>query len=269
MLEIRALVVDDEPPARRGIRQLAAKHADVSVVGECKNGREALAALDALSPNLVFLDVQMPELDGFGVIRERGVVRMPATVFVTAYDEFAVKAFDVRAVDYLVKPVVGARFDETLTRVRERLAGAEVIGVHRQLASLIDWSERGFRDPGHTAGQGPSTRPVDRLSVSTTRGQLLLDFTEIRWISADDYYASVHVAGARHLIHETMATLERVLSSDFVRVHRSAIVNLRYVREVRSVRGRESIIVLTDGTRVPVSRRRRAVLDALLPKVSR
>jgi two-component system LytT family response regulator len=264
MLEIRALIVDDEPPARRGIRQLAAKHADVSVVGECKNGRDALSALDALSPNLVFLDVQMPELDGFGVIRERGIARMPATVFVTAYDDFAVKAFDVRAVDYLVKPVVGARFDETLTRVRERLAGAEVIDTHRQLASLIEWSERGFR------GEAPVPRRerslTERLSVRTPKGQLILDFGEIRWISADDYYASIHVAGARHLIHETLATLERVLSADFVRVHRSAIVNLRYVREVRTVRGRESVIVLHDGTRVPVSRRRRAALEELLPK---
>ena len=264
MLEIRALIVDDEPPARRGIRQLAAKHADVSVVGECKNGRDALAALDALSPNLVFLDVQMPELDGFGVIRERGVARMPATVFVTAYDEFAVKAFDVRAVDYLVKPVVGARFDETLTRVRERLASTEVIDAHRQLASLIEWSERGFRTDTKPSRREPN---AERLVVRTSKGQLLLDFREIRWISADDYYASVHVAGARHLIHETMATLERVLSADFIRVHRSAIVNLRYVREVRTVRGRESVIVLTDGTRVPVSRRRRAALEELLPRV--
>jgi len=121
MPEIRALIVDDEPLARRGIRQLLAREPDMVVVGECRDGRDALAALDTLVPDLVFLDVQMPELDAFGIIKARGVDRMPIVVFVTAYDAFAVKAFEAQALDYLVKPLVAARFAATMTRVRERV----------------------------------------------------------------------------------------------------------------------------------------------------
>jgi two-component system LytT family response regulator len=190
-----------------------------------------LAALDTLAPDLVFLDVQMPELDAFGVIRERGVDRMPIVVFVTAYDAFAVKAFEAQALDYLVKPLVAARFAATMARVRERV-----------------------RQRRHTV-----------LVVGTATGSLVLDATEIDWIEADDYYSRVHTGGAHHLIRESLASLWRRLdAAHFVRIHRGALVRLDRIREVRSTARSGTVVVLRDGTTIPVSRRRRASLQALL-----
>jgi two-component system LytT family response regulator len=144
MREIRALIVDDEPLARRGIRQLLDREPDVTVVGEARNGREALRALKTLDPELVFLDVQMPEVDGFGVLRAVGAEHMPSVIFVTAYDAFAVRAFDAHAIDYLVKPLREARFAEAVQRVRERLRSADAVTLSRQLS-------RAPRDDGNTA----------------------------------------------------------------------------------------------------------------------
>jgi two-component system LytT family response regulator len=224
MPDIRVLVVDDEPLARRGIRQLLAKHRDITVVGECRDGREAVRAIETLAPDLVFLDIQMPGLDGFAAIRAHGADRMPAIVFVTAHDEFAVRAFDVNAVDYLVKPLSEARFEATLKRVRQRLRLAEA------------------------AGTG--------LVVPTATGQLVLDASEIDWIEARDYYAGVHTGGKRYLVRESLRSLERRLNpAHFVRVHRGAIVRLDRVRELRARPGGGSVAVLRDGARVPVSRR--------------
>ena len=240
---IRALVVDDEPLARRGLRQLLAAHADVDVVGECGDGRTALDAIGALTPDLVFLDIQMPELDGFGVMREaiarHGRERMPATVFLTAYEEFALDAFEVEALDYLVKPVREERFDEAMRRVRRRLAAGSAATAN---------------------GSPPPREPARQILVPTAKGARLLYADDIDWIAADDYYSAVHSGGRRHLLRESMASLEARLDPErFVRVHRAAIVNVARVRSVRTDEG-ETTLVLRDGTRLPVSRRRRAGL---------
>jgi two-component system LytT family response regulator len=234
---IQALLVDDEALSRRGIRQLLVAHPDVDVVGECRDGREALAALDAHTPDLLFLDVQMPELDGFGVMHEliarRGVDRLPMTIFLTAFEEFALDAFGVEATDYLVKPVSEERFAAAMQRVRRRLAGDRVSAP-------------------------------DHLVVATARGQRVVPLEEISWIGADDYYAAIHAGGRRHLLRESMASLEaRLDRSRFVRIHRAAIVQLGRVRELRTSAD-DAIVVLDDGTRLPVSRRRRAALSAAL-----
>jgi two-component system, LytTR family, response regulator len=254
MAEIRTLIVDDEPLARRGVRQLLAGHPDLVVVGECRNGREALRAFDALAPDLVFLDVQMPGLDGFGVLREYRGRRLPFVVFVTAFDEFAVRAFEAHAVDYLVKPIAEARFAATLDRVRERIRLAEAGELAGRLAALLA-AEAGRR--GRTAEW--------RIAVPTATGRLLLDPAEIDWIEARDYYAGIHAAGHRHLVRESLASLEERLDpAQFLRVHRSAVVRLDRVRELRATEGGESVAILVDGTEVPVSRRRRERLAALL-----
>jgi two-component system, LytTR family, response regulator len=235
--EIRVLVVDDEPLARRGIRQLLARHRDMVVVGECRDAREALRALETLAPDLVFLDVQMPGLDGFGLIRTHGMHRMPAVVFVTAFDEFAVRAFEADAVDYLVKPLAQGRFEATLARVRGRLRAA---GVR------------------------------ETVLVPTPTGSLLLDAAEIGWIEARDYYACVHAGGKRYLVRESLRALERTLNpAHFFRVHRGAIVRLDQVRELRAPSDGEAAAILRDGTSVPVSRRRRERLKALLQPARR
>lgn len=258
MRELRALIVDDEPLARRGIRQLLEREADVVVVGEARDGREALRALKTLDLGLVFLDVQMPELDGFGVVRAHGVDQMPPVIFVTAFDEFAVQAFDAHAIDYLVKPIRETRFAEAVQRVRERLQSAEAVELSRRLTALLAATDRPATVP---ASPGPRVRII----VPTATGDLVLDAGEIDWIGADDYYAAVYARGRRHLIRESLSSFEARLDPvSFVRVHRSAIVNLDRVRELRAEASGESVVVLRDGTRVPVSRRRREQVSEAL-----
>jgi len=245
MRKIRVLVADDEPLARRGVRQLLAPHPDIEVAGESRNGPETLRALDALSPDLLFLDVQMPEMDGFAVLRARGADRMPAVVFVTAHDQFAVKAFEAHALDYLVKPLNVARFDAALQRVREQLRLREAAERAARLSALL--AER-------------DQRSADRLVVPTPSGELVLPSAEIDWVSADDYYACVHAGSRQYLLRESLSSLEERLDSRrFIRVHRSAIVQIDCIRELRS-----NELTLTSGTTVPVSRRRRAALERLL-----
>jgi len=246
---IRVLVADDEPLARRGVRQLLAPHSDITVVGESRNGLETLRALDDLKPDLLFLDVQMPEMDGFAVLRARGPERMPAVIFVTAHDEFAVQAFEAQAIDYLVKPLNVARFEAALGRVRERLRLVEAASLASKLTALLA-AERARREK----------KGVERLVVSTAAGDLVIPVADIDWIGADDYYARLQVGPKSYLLREPLSSLEaRLDPSRFARVHRAAIVQIDRVRELR---GDEAI--LRDGSRIPVSRRRRAVLDRLL-----
>jgi two-component system LytT family response regulator len=262
--DLRVLIVDDEPLARRGIRQLVVRHSRCIVVGECRNGREALLMLDTAAPDLVFLDVQMPELDGFGVIRARGPERMPAVVFVTAYDAYAVRAFEAHAVDYLVKPVTEARFAAALARVRERLDGRRAVELARRLHALV--AESGGAGAAPAAALSPDRR---RVVVPTASGELVLEAGEIDWIAADDYRAEVYAKGKRHRLRESLDSLAaRLESSHFVRVHRSAIVNVERVREVRST-GENAVVILADGTSVPVSRRRREVITDALRRLRR
>lgn len=231
MLEIRALIVDDEPLARRGIRQLLAAYPDVRVVGECRNGREAMRALTAQTPDLVFLDIQMPGLDGMDVTRIHGVGRMPLVVFVTAHEEFAVRAFEAQALDYLVKPLSEGRFRATMARVMGRMR----------------------------------SRPLDRIPVPTDGGELLLDSSEVDWIEAQDDHIAIHSGVKRYRFRQSLAALESSLDpARFARVHRSAIVRLDHIRELRTPTGRASVVLLRDGTRLPVSRRRLAQVRAQL-----
>ncbi|HEV8582911.1 MAG TPA: LytTR family DNA-binding domain-containing protein [Thermoanaerobaculia bacterium] len=257
--QIRAVIADDEPLARRGIRQLLATHPDVAVVAEARNGRETVQALRALQPDLLFLDVQMPGLDGFAVLREHGAERMPVVIFVTAHDEFAVRAFEAHALDYLVKPVAETRFAEALERARGRLRSAEAVELARRLAALLAAHD----------GERAAPRIRQRVRVPTSAGELVLETEEIDWIEADDYYAAIHARGRRHLLREPLASLEQRLDgARFVRVHRSAIVNIDRVRELRSEPAGETVLVLRDGSRVPVSRRRREQVAGLLRRLT-
>ncbi|HJU65121.1 MAG TPA: LytTR family DNA-binding domain-containing protein, partial [Gemmatimonadaceae bacterium] len=227
MSTIRVVIVDDEPLARRGIRQLLAPHEDVEVVGEARHGKEAVRMLSALAPDLVFLDVQMPELDGFAVLRQLDQQRLPFVIFVTAYDTFAVRAFEQHALDYLVKPVHEARFEQALARAREQLRSREAVELSRRLSQLLA--------NGVDTEPARQSAPPRRLVIDTGGAELILDIAEIMWIEADDYYAAVHARGRRYLIRESLSSLEERLDrTQFVRVHRSAIVNLAQVSEIRS-----------------------------------
>jgi len=248
--KIRAIIADDEPLARRGIRQLLAAHTDIAVVAETRNGRETVRALRELKPELIFLDVQMPELDGFGVLREIGSKHMPAVIFVTAYDEFAVRAFDAQALDYLVKPLAEARFAEAVERLRDRLQKSKAFALSRKLSALLASHEQ--------------ERAKQRILVPTSAGDLVIDADEIDWIEADDYYAAIHARKGRHLVRESLNSLEQRLDRKrFVRTHRSAIVNVGQVSELRQEKG-DMVLLLRSGMRIPVSRRRRQRVRKLL-----
>jgi two-component system LytT family response regulator len=253
---IATVIVDDEPLARRGIRQLLEPYPQFEVVGECRNGREAVRAIRVLKPALVFLDIQMPGMSGFDVVREIGPDEMPAVVFVTAYDAFAARAFETLALDYLVKPVTQERFRSALDRVVERGRVREALALAVRLRHLLaeHETERTAR---------PST-PAS-ITVPTAAGYLVLDVADIDWIEADDYYAAIHARGKRLLIRESLASFEERLDRRrFLRVHRSAIVAVGGIQELRSVRGSGAVVILRDGTRVPVSRRRKEEVTAVL-----
>jgi two-component system LytT family response regulator len=237
MIEIPTVVADDEPLARRGVCQLLRPYPEVRIVGEAADGREAVHLVRSLAPLLLFLDVQMPELDAFGVLEERAVRRVPAVVFLTAYSQFAVRAFDVDAVDYLLKPVRAERLRLCMGRVRARL--------DRHQAK---------------SGAGDRDDPLaDAVVVPTKSGSRLLYPDEIDWVEAADYYAIVHAQGEQFLIRESISALEgRLPPTLFLRVHRSALLNVARIRGV-STAGRPEVI-LRDGTHVPVSRRRKGDL---------
>jgi two-component system LytT family response regulator len=229
------LIADDEPAARRGVRQLLASFPDFAVVQECRNGAEVLAALDDVSPDVVFLDIQMPEIGGFEVIRRRTPERMPAVVFLTAYDQYAIRAFEAQALDYLVKPVTEARFASTMKRLTKQLRGV-----------------------------GSST-PPDTIVVTTSRGVLMVPLRDIDWIEAADNYARIWSNGRSHLIREPLRLLEqRARREGFIRAHRRALVRLRSVRELARSRTGVTVAVLASGEKIPVSRRRRAGFAAAL-----
>jgi two-component system LytT family response regulator len=230
------LIADDEPAARRGVRQLLASFPAFAVARECRNGAEVLAALDVVSPDVVFLDIQMPEVGGFEVIRRRTPERMPPVVFLTAYDQYAIRAFEAQALDYLVKPVTEARFAATMKRLA------------RQLGAGADTSSR-----------------TESIAVTTSRGVVMVALRDIDWIEAADNYARIWTKGRGLLIREPMRLLEqRVRPAGFVRAHRRALVRLAGVRALTRTRTGVAAAVLASGERIPVSRRRRAGFAAAL-----
>jgi two-component system, LytTR family, response regulator len=230
--EWNVLVADDEPAARRGVRQLLAAFPEFTVVGECHTGADVLASLDSLEPDLLFLDIQMPGLGGFEVIRRRTPERMPIVVFLTAYDQFALEAFEAEALDYLVKPVSEARFAATMKRVLRQLRSASAP-----------------KDPA--------------IVVTTPRGATVLRVRDIDWIEAADNYARLWIGGRSYLLRESMRDLEdRVGAQGFIRAHRRALVRIGAVRELTATSDGGFAAVLTCGASVPVSRRLRAAFTA-------
>jgi two-component system LytT family response regulator len=223
------------------------------VVGESRNGPDTLRALEELKPDLLFLDVQMPEMDGFAVLRRRGADRMPAVIFVTAHDRFAVQAFEAHAIDYLVKPLKAERFEAALGRVRERLRLMEAATLAGRLKALLA-AERAQREKSG----------IERLVLPAELGDIVIPVSEIDWIGADDYYARLHVGSKSYLLRESLTSLEKKLDPvRFARIHRSAIIQLDRVKAVRT-REHGDEAVLRDGSLIPVSRRKRGLLVELL-----
>jgi two-component system LytT family response regulator len=248
---IRVLIVDDEPIARRGIRQQLRGEADLEVIGECGDGAAAIDAITELAPDLVFLDIQMPEVGGFDVVEAIGVARMPAVVFVTAYDEHALRAFDVHAVDYVLKPIDRHRFRTAVERARRRLAHAPG-QLDRRIAAALGELGR----PAHDYAK--------RLAIKGDGRVILVDVDEVDRLEAAGNYVEVHSGARHHLVRETMASLEaRLDPARFVRVSRSSLVNADRVRELQPMFNGDFVVVLRDGTKVAGSRRYRAAFDML------
>ena len=253
--KIRALIVDDEPLARRRIKSLLAHDSSVEVIGECSDGQKAVNSIRDLAPDLVFLDVQMPAMDGFQVISTMGSERMPTVVFVTASDQYALKAFDVNALDYLLKPFNRSRFQKTLARVKATIQHKESSGVNDQLLALLGDLRREQAMP-------------DRFVIKSGGRVVFLRVEEIDWISTVGNYVRLQVGRASHLMRETMSVMEAKLDPDrFMRIHRSTIVNLDRVKEVQPWAKGEYVVIMRDGTRLNMSRRYRDRLNERLNKL--
>ena len=265
---IRTLIVDDEPLAREGVRLMLAGDPDVEVVGEAASGSEAVARIAACRPDVVLLDVQIPNLDGFGVLRELRNVPVPAVIFVTAYDAYALRAFEVRALDYVLKPFGERRLREAVRRAKEHVHLARA-------ASLLESLEaaRAIRDapasppgaepsgPTPLAPDGAQVGYAEWLEVRTGGRIALVPVADIDWIEAYDDYARLHVAGRRLLVPERMRRLEVSLDpARFVRIHRSALVNVARVRELYHHSHGDYVVVLADGVRLRMTRSRRHML---------
>lgn len=232
---IRVAIVDDEPLARSGIRARLARHPDMYLVGEYVDGKAALAGVLETPLDLLFLDIQMPNLDGLGLLAGLPQERRPMVIFLTAHDNFAVRAFDLKALDYILKPIDDDRFSESLDRAREAIASR-----HRSGATTLDISEG---------------RPGLRFPIRTGRRVTFIDAADVEWIEASGDYAILHVQKREHLLRESLADLAKQLDpAIFIRVHRSTIVRLDFVAEMQALSNRDALIRLREGTPLRVSR---------------
>lgn len=252
MHRIRTIIADDEPLARRGIRAQLKNEKDFEIISECRNGHEAVKTIETESPDLVFLDVQMPELDGFGVVDAIGPARMPAVIFVTAYDRYALRAFEVHALDYLLKPFDDDRFAGALQRARRHIERKDIDDLGRRLQGLLDDLQ-------------PRNKYVDRLVIKSAGRIFFLSVAEVDWIEAADNYVRLHAGSESHLLRETMNNLEKKLDpNQFLRIHRSRIVNIQRVKELRPLFRGEYDILLKDGTRLETGRGYRDRIQKLM-----
>jgi two-component system LytT family response regulator len=253
-LALRTIIVDDEVPARRKIRSFLAEDSRFSVVAECSDGRQAVEAIRREQPDLVFLDVQMPGWNGFEVLDSLPEENLPSVIFVTAFDKYAVQAFAVRAIDYLLKPFTRHRFAEALDRVLKTRSRGHAGGSKEELKSALQELVS-------------ESRERERMVVKSGSRLILLRKDAIEWVEAQGDYIRLHVGKEAHLLRETMAAVtERLDSPRFVRIHRSRIVNLDFVRELQPLWGGDYKVLMRDGTQLTLSRTYRATLQAIMQR---
>jgi two-component system, LytTR family, response regulator len=244
-MKLRTLIADDEPLARERLKLLLASDPEIEIAGDCRNGNEVVATLKTTEIDLLFLDIHMPGSSGFEVIEDVGLRNMPLTVFVTAHNEFAVEAFAVHAVHYLVKPVERQRLEEALSRVKERVRLQETFAARQEIYSVLEALQ---------APAGKASYP-ERLLAKNGNKDSVVAVSDIEWIEAADYYVCLHAAGKTHLLRESIKALETKLDPNkFVRLHRSAIVNIGHVREIHRDGRAEGWVLLSTGERVRMNR---------------
>lgn len=257
-MKTRVLVVDDEPLARDRVRKLLEEESAVEIIGECSDGASAVQAIRQQAPDLVFLDVQMPELDGFGVMSEVGSDKMPAVIFATAHDQFALRAFEVHAVDYLLKPFDKERFKTALCRALDQIQHRQSGNLSQKLSALL-------------ADVRPEARPkgLERLAIKSSGRVIFVKVDDIDWVEAADNYVSLHVGNEEHLHRETMSSIEGQLPpAKFMRISRSTIVNVDRIKELQPLFHGEYAVILRNGARLTLSRSYRDKLDQLMGRVS-
>jgi two-component system, LytTR family, response regulator len=251
------LIVDDEPFARAGVRTLIERDPDLCCTAECSDGHSAVAAIRADRPDIVVLDVQMPGLDGFEVVEAVGLARMPATVFLTAFERYAIRAFKISAVDYITKPFDDESFEQAMSRAKRVVRAAALHAAQERLKTLLD-----------QMALAAAARPPEyltRFSVRHDRSTIILSVGDVDWIEAADYYVKLHLGPTVRFLRATLDSLEaRLDPAQFFRIHRSAIVNLGRVRELRPTFRGEHVVLLQDGTRLRLPRRRRRLLEQRL-----
>jgi two-component system LytT family response regulator len=241
-MKVGALIVDDEPLGRRGVLRFLKNDPEIEVVAQCGDGESAVDAILVRNPDLVFLDIQMPEMDGFEVVRRVGPRKMPVTIFVTAYDRYAVRAFDANAIDYLLKPVGQARFERALARAKERIAESSKEDVAERIVATLEQIKR-------------QDKYLDRLPISENGRILFVKAREIDWIEANGNYARLHVGARTHEIRETLNSLEQKLDPrDFLRIHRSTIVNMHFIKEIQPWFRGYHLVLLQNGQELRMSR---------------
>src|SRR6266487_6150569 len=251
---IRALIADDEALARKFIRRMLKDDHDVEIVGECSNGKEAVAMIRKQHPDLVFLDVQMPEMDGFGVLESIGVERLPEIIFATAYEQYAIRAFELHALDYLLKPFDQARFKDAIKHAKERFRSQRQKDGRLQMSALLESIKN-------------KPQYLDRLVIKAGGRITFLRTNEINWIEADDKYVHLHASKARPMVRQTLSAMEAQLDpARFRRVHRSAIVNVERIAELQPLFSGEYSILLQDGTKLTLRRNYKDKLFELLGK---
>jgi two-component system LytT family response regulator len=249
---IRVLIIDDEPLARRRLAKLLRDDAEVEVIGECANGREAIAAIEAEQPDLLFLDVQMPEIDGFAVLAAIDEDKMPLVIFVTAFDQYALRAFEVHAVDYLLKPFDRARFAGAFEQAKHRLKSERGEQMSARTLALLEELKA-------------QSKYLERLIIKSGGRVFFIKSDDIDWIEAEGKYVRLHVGKDSHLLREAISTLEsRLDPKKFLRIHRSHIVNIERIKELEPWFHNEYRVILRDGTKLMMSRSCRKRLGELL-----
>jgi two-component system LytT family response regulator len=262
--KIKTLIVDDEPLARQNLRMLLEADPEIKIIGECRNAQEALKVIKAQSIDLLFLDVQMPELSGFDLLKKIDYSKIPAIVFVTAYDQYALSAFEVHAIDYLLKPFTDERFEKALKQAKTQIRQVEVNQLSKKLFSLLGSHETKLDDR-------PSPEKfITRVMIKSAGRMVFLKVEEIDWISADDYYVKLHRGRKSYQLRESLNKLEGELDPMmFLRIHRSTIVNINRIKEIQTHFNGNFIVLLSDGTELLLSRSRREHAQMILKGVIR
>lgn len=281
MNKIRTLIVDDEPLAREGLAILLGEDAEIELLQPCADGRQAVTAITALQPDLVFLDVQMPQLDGFEVLQTLPPARRPVVVFVTAYEQHAIRAFEVSAVDYLLKPFTDGRFAAALARAKETVRRGRTAHLARQVELLLDYARRLDADAATTIAtrsEKPPSAPVtatasgasgaedtDRIVLKADGALHFVKAREVIWVEAQGDFVKVQTSGKTQLVRETLQSMEQRLDpTKFFRIHRSFLVNLEHVRRVEVALYGDYFVYMSDGTKLRLSRNYRSKLKSLI-----